>query len=238
MASGSTGNTEEDREWLDYKAKFALSYDEANYASPLQAAVMHASHRLTERPFNAQAHFEKVLEVGAGTGQHFPFVRHGFGQYIMTDMDPAALEVAKKSLAGKADSRLTFAVQDAAKVGYADNSFDRVIAVHLLEHIYQPHLVLKDWRRVVRSGGTLSILIPTDPGMAWRLGRHLGPRRHGLEQGIAYDYAMAREHVNSCVNLLAFIRHYFPGRKESWWPFPVPSVDMNLFFACHATIEK
>lgn len=226
---------EEDKEWLDYRARFSEVYDEANYSSPLQSAVMRESHRLTEKKFNANDHFSKVLEIGTGTGEHFPFVRHGFDQYILTDADPKALEVAKKKLKG---DKLVFETQAGEKLSYADNSFDRVIAVHVLEHIYQPHLVLKEWRRVVKNGGTLSILIPTDPGIAWRLGRHLGPRRNALAQGIAYDYVMAREHVNSCDKLISLIRHYFPARTEAWWPFPLPSIDLNLFFACHATVNK
>ena len=74
--------------------------------------------------------------------------------------------------------------------------------------------------------------------MAWRLGRHFGPRKNAIAQGIAYDYVMAREHVNSCNNLIAILRHYFPESKEAWWPFPIPSIDLNLFFAFHATLDK
>ena len=91
---------------------------------------------------------------------------------------------------------------------------------------------------MLKHGGVISILIPTDPGMAWRLGRHFGPRKNALAQGIEYDYVMAREHVNSCNNLIAILRHYFPGSKEAWWPFPIPSIDLNLFFAFHATLDK
>jgi len=84
----------------------------------------------------------------------------------------------------------------------------------------------------------LSILIPTDPGVAWRLGRHFGPRRNAISLGIPYDYVMAREHVNSCNNLIALIRHYFPNRNEAWWPFHVPSIDLNLFYSCNAVVNK
>jgi phosphatidylethanolamine/phosphatidyl-N-methylethanolamine N-methyltransferase len=95
-------------------------------------------------------------------------------------------------------------------LSYANNSFDSLIATHVLEHMYQPQLVLQEWRRVLKNGGVLSILIPTDPGMAWRLGRHFWPRKNVIAQGITYDYVMSREHVNSCNNLIALLRHYFP----------------------------
>ena len=228
----------EDQAWLDYRARFADVYDDANYSSPLQSAVMRASHRLTEKRFSERDHFSRVLEIGAGTGEHLAFVKHGFDQYVLTDLDPKTLEVAGSKLKQKYGGKLLLETQSGAGLSYADNSFDRLIATHVLEHINQPHLVLKEWSRVLKNGGMLSILIPTDPGMAWRLGRHLGPRKNAMAQGIAYDYVMAREHVNACNNLIALIRHYFPERTEGWWPFPIPSIDLNLFFVCHATVRK
>ena len=228
----------EDQAWLDYRARFADVYDESNYASPLQSAVMRASHRLTEKNFKDHDHFAKVLEIGAGTGEHLGFVRHTFDQYILSDLDAKTLEVSKRKLNDKLSDKLKFETQCGEGLSYADNSFDRLIATHVLEHIYQPHLALKEWARVVKNGGVLSILIPTDPGMAWRLGRHLGPRKNAIAQGIDYDYVMAREHVNSCNNLIALLRHYFPNRTESWWPIPIPSIDLNLFFVCHAVVSK
>jgi ubiquinone/menaquinone biosynthesis C-methylase UbiE len=232
---------QEDEAWLHYRRVFADIYDYANYTSPLQAWVMRASHRMTERPLAPTAYFENVIEIGAGTGEHFPHVRHRYGQYTLTDMDPKTLDVARQKIEacpGVAAERVRYEVSDGGVARYADNSFDRLVATHVLEHIYQPHLALKEWRRIVKPGGMLSILIPTDPGMAWRFCRHLGPRRTYTKLGIAYDYMMAREHVNACNNLIALMRHYFPDRLERWWPTPIPSMDINLFFLFQARNDK
>jgi ubiquinone/menaquinone biosynthesis C-methylase UbiE len=228
----------EDEAWTHYRERFAEVYDDSNYSSALQSFVMRASHRLIERPYDTEAYFGKVLEVGAGTGEHVSFVRHRFDEYVLSDLDPKTLEVARKKLAGVHDDKLRFEAQPGDTLNYPDNTFDRLVAVHVLEHIYRPHLVLKEWRRVLKNGGALSILIPTDPGMAWRLGRHFGPRRSAMAQGIAYDYVMAREHVNSCNNLIALLRHYFPVSNDAWWPWPVASIDLNLFYAYNTIINK
>lgn len=228
----------EDQAWLDYRARFADVYDSSNYSSPLQSFVMRASHRLVERKFQKRDFFSKVLEIGAGTGEHLAFVRHGFDQYVLTDLDSRTLDVAKSKLDGRHRAKLAFEVQSATGLNFLDNSFDRIIATHVLEHIYQPHLVLKEWKRVLKDGGMLSILIPTDPGVAWRFGRHFGPRRNAIARGIAYDYVMAREHVNSCNNLIALLKHYFPNHDDAWWPILLPSIDLNLFFAFHAVVNK
>lgn len=228
----------EDKAWIDYRKRFSEVYDDANYSSPLQKLVMRASHKLVEKAYAKQDFFSKVVEIGAGTGEHLPFIRHQFNEYVLTDLDPKTLDVAKMKLTAAYGSRVKFEMQTADRLAYADNTIDRLIAVHVLEHIYQPHLALKEWFRVLRHGGVLSILIPTDPGIAWRLGRHLGPRKNALKQGIAYDYVMAREHVNACNNLIAILRHYFPKAQEAWWPTPIPSIDLNLFFAFHSVVDK
>ncbi|WP_122671262.1 class I SAM-dependent methyltransferase [Pseudomonas viridiflava] len=228
----------EDKAWTDYREKFSELYDDSNYASPLQSFVMRASHKLVEKEYDQGKHFKKVLEIGAGTGEHVKFVRHEYDEYTLSDMDEKTLEVAKGKLLTMQRGNLKFERQEGSELNYADDTFDRLIATHVLEHIYQPHLALKEWSRVIKDGGVLSILIPTDPGLAWRLGRHLGPRKNAIAQGIAYDYVMAREHVNACNNLIAILRHYFPDAKEAWWPFPVPSIDLNLFFSFHAIVRK
>lgn len=228
----------EDDAWIEFRKRFSEVYDDLNYSSPLQSSVMRKSHQAVERAYDDRSHFGRVLEVGAGTGEHLSSVRHQFDEYTLTDIDEKVLEIAKSKLNGVHSGKLKFETQIGSNLAYPDNTFDRLVAIHVLEHIYYPHLVLKEWFRVLKHGGVLSILIPTDPGLAWRLGRHLGPRRSAVAQGIAYDYIMAREHVNSCNNLIALLRHYFPGAKESWWPLLVPSIDLNLFFTFHAVISK
>lgn len=228
----------EDKAWLEYKERIAQVYDKLNYQSSLQNWVMRAGHRLAERPFAEDMHFENVLEVGAGTGEHIPFVRHSFNRYVVTDADSVALSIAEKKVSAQQAEKFIFETQTGERLPYPDQSFDRLIAAHLLEHIPHPHLALKEWQRVLKPGGVLTLLLPTDPGMLWRFGRHLGPRRRALELGIQYDYVQAREHINSCFNLRALLRHYHPRLQEAWWPLPVPVIDLNLFYVCHARVHE
>jgi hypothetical protein len=59
-----------------------------------------------------------------------------------------------------------------------------------------PVSALKEWNRVVRPDGLISIVLPCDPGLAWRAGRSFGPRRNATKLGIEYDYLEAAEHVS------------------------------------------
>lgn len=228
-------NKDEDKEWLEYLSRFSDEYDERVYESSTTGYVMRAGHIACEKPFSNKEHFSKVLEVGSGTGEHLRHVQHSFDEYTVSDGDLAALEVAKKQLSNTSNyDKLVFNVANARALDFESNSFDRVIATHILEHLYEPHLVIKEWLRVLKPGGTLSILIPTDPGIAWKVGRYMTTRKLGVKKGWNYDYIMAREHVNPCNNLIAFLKYYLPDNKHSFWPLsPIPLIDCNLFFNFH-----
>ena len=100
----------------------------------------------------------------------------------------------------------------------------------MLEHVVNPHDVLREWSRVIRPGVALSLMLPCDPGFAWRPGRCFGVRSRAENAGIDYDYRMAREHVNSIFNLVTFIRYQIAERQETWWPIRVPFADLNLIY--------
>tara|TARA_R110001599_G_scaffold9518_4_gene47185 strand:- start:3079 stop:3777 length:699 start_codon:yes stop_codon:yes gene_type:complete len=229
----------EDKAWVDYKERFSDIYDDLNYSSGLQGFVMRSGHFSSEKKWSSSDRFNRVLEIGSGTGEHLPYIRHSFDEYILSDQNESALTIAKEKLKNFHKGKLRFEIQKGANLAYPDETFDRVIACHVLEHIYMPHLAIKEWCRVLKNEGILTILIPTDPGLAWRLGRNFGPRKNALKKGISYDYVMAREHVNSCNSLVAILRHYFPDSSESWWPFHIiSSMDLNLFYIFHARIDK
>ena len=142
----------EDKAWIEWREKFSEVYDNANYSGSLQSLVMRASHQLVERSFDTQTHFRRVIEVGAGTGEHLQFVRHGFDEYTLSDLDPKPLEFAKSKLAGSSSrGKVTFEVQTGSELAYPDNTFDRLVATHVLEHIYQPYVSAPLFPRLTRG---------------------------------------------------------------------------------------
>lgn len=217
----------------DYLKTWASVYEAKNYDQGLAGFFLTKSHEWCEREFSAKQHFPRVLEVGAGTGIHLQHVRHSFDEYVMSDLNAPFLQAAQARTS--AERGIVSAVtQDATALDLEDASFDRLIATHVLEHLPQPHLVLREWMRVIKPGGILSLVLPCDPGFAWRLGRAVGARGKFEKAGMPYDYWMAREHINAINNLVAFLDFYFPdGKREYWRPSFVPSMDLNLFYIAH-----
>lgn len=224
--------TEPDQE--EYHKNWVAAYEGLNYDRSMAGRVLSSTHALIEKPFGNDSYFDQVLEVGAGHGAHFKHVQHRFKQYVMSDGSADMVELLSKQFSDRSD--IVLAREDASQLSFTDNQFDRLIATHVLEHLPEPYKVLREWNRVVKPGGVISIILPCDPGLLWRLGRHFGPRRKATAAGIAYDYWMAREHINSIGNLVAFLRYYFPDAKETWWPSRIPIADTNLIYAININI--
>jgi phosphatidylethanolamine/phosphatidyl-N-methylethanolamine N-methyltransferase len=134
----------------------------------------------------------------------------------------------------KGEGEILFSKEDATKLSFENECCDRVIAAHVLEHLYRPHEVIREWMRILKPGGVLTLILPCDPGLLYKLGRYAVVRKKMMRVGIEYDYWMAREHVNPINNLVSFVRYFFPSIEEKWLPFRVPLIDMNLFYIIHA----
>jgi len=223
-----------DPDFEQYQALFAENYHAANYGQSLAGMLMNWGHAASEKAFNKQQHFSRVLELGAGSGIHLKYVNHTFNQYLLTDTSDAMLAQLRRTSSNDTRAQQILVKQvNAKQPDLGGEKFDRIIATHLLEHLPDPHIVLRRWIDLLKPGGVLSLLQPCDPGLAWRMGRALGPRKKAEKIGISYDYWMAREHINSIFNVRAIIKYYFTDFVESWHPLHIPSPDLNLFYICH-----
>lgn len=211
------------------------SYDSANYSSGLVGRVMTRGHQLLDAMADYPSTAD-IIEVGAGSGAHLAEVKRPFRSYTLTDGNEAMLDMARRRHGHR--EGVSFRNENAAALSVPDSSYDRLIATHVLEHMPDPHLVLREWHRVVRPGGTIALIQPCDPGLAWRLGRLFGPRRIGEKNGLPYDYFMAREHINPIFNLTALIDYYFERHEDLWWPLRVPAADLNLLYVTTIHVTK
>jgi SAM-dependent methyltransferase len=98
---------------------------------------------------------EYVLDVGSGTGISAAAAL-GQGRTVMgVDGAAAMLEFARRDVPAA-----TFEVMDFNRLALADGSWDVVISSHALLFADDQVVALREWRRVVRPGGRLSLSVP------------------------------------------------------------------------------
>lgn len=93
-----------------------------------------------------------VLEIAIGPGLLAKHVAPAARTMLATDYSDGMIAQAKK---GDCPANLHFEVADAAKLPYANDSFDAVLIANALHIIPEPEKVLQEIDRVLRPGGIL-----------------------------------------------------------------------------------
>jgi SAM-dependent methyltransferase len=94
----------------------------------------------------------KILDVGCGTGGNLEMLEK-FGAAEGVDVSDDALEFCKSK-------GLTVHKGLAEKLPFADESFDVVTALDVIEHLDDDVAGLKEMRRVLKTGGKTLIFVP------------------------------------------------------------------------------
>jgi SAM-dependent methyltransferase len=168
----------------------------------------------------------RTLEIGAGLGEHLDFEDASEQEeYVALELrDEMAAVIAQ---AHPGISTLTGDV--VAGLDVPDASFDRVIAIHVLEHLNNLPPALDEVRRVLKPGGLFEIVIPCEGGFGYALGRRVTSKRvFEKRYKMDYDWYIKSEHFNVPSEIMAELDTRFIRARSSWWPLKVPSVHLNL----------
>ncbi len=167
----------------------------------------------------------RTLEIGAGLGEHIRYEDLGREEYYTVELRPELVEAIRSkhpdvvALAGDCQERLPF----------DDGFFDRVLAIHVLEHLPDLPRALDEISRVLARDGRFVAVIPCEGGQAYSLARRVSAQRvFEREFGMSYDWLIRSEHLNVPWEIVSELGKRFRIVKSRYFPFLVPSVALNL----------
>ena len=138
---------------------------------------------------------DSVLEVGIGTGLNLPLYPPTC-RLTGIDLSQEMLDKAVERVQTLTRTNVTLKVMDATSMDLADDEFDKAIATYTISAVPDPVAVLREMRRVVKSGGVIVILnhFRSEGRIAGRLEDLVAPfcTRLGWKSNLALGPLLAR----------------------------------------------
>jgi SAM-dependent methyltransferase len=178
---------------------------------------------------NALPDFHRTLEIGAGVGEHLLYERLTAKQeseyYALELRENMAADIRirfprVRTIVGDCQQRLTF----------EDGYFDRILAVHVLEHLPNLPAAVEEMYRVSdKRRGVFSVVIPCEGSLAYSLARRVSAQRiFEKRYKQSYRWFIEREHINKPEEIIAELRRFFTIVRRSYFPARVPVFFCNL----------
>lgn len=166
-----------------------------------------------------------TLELGAGLGGHIAFEDLSRQDYHCIELrDPMADEIRRRY---PTVTVKTGDVQE--RLPYDDSCFDRVVVIHVLEHLPNLPATLDESLRVLKPGGLFTVVLPCDPGLAYEIARKISAERiFRRRYKMPYGWFVRREHINSPEEIVYLLRERFEQVDISYFPLIVPVINLNL----------
>jgi phosphatidylethanolamine/phosphatidyl-N-methylethanolamine N-methyltransferase len=98
-----------------------------------------------------------VLEVGIGTGLNLPLYPREC-QLVGIDLSRQMLKKAQAKVEEFGLDNVTLKVMDASRLEFPDRHFDHVLATYVISAVPDPLQVLREIKRVCKTGGHIVIL--------------------------------------------------------------------------------
>lgn len=177
----------------------------------------------------SQPGFKTSLEIGAGLGEHLHYEKLTPEQ----EANYHCLELRENMAAAIRERfpRVQAIVGDCQeRLNYADGYFDRVLAIHVLEHLPNLPAAIREAHRLInKQNGRFLVVIPTEGSPAYTLARRISAERvYKRRYGGDYSWFYKREHINLAPEIIEELSPWFEIDRRAFFPLRVPFIWCNL----------
>ena len=117
-----------------------------------------------------------------------------------------------------------------ARLDFPDGYFDRILAIHVLEHLPNLPAAVREMHRLCdKERGRFLIVIPCEGSMAYALARRVSAQRlFEKRYNQSYNWFIRREHLNRPREIFRELAPYFRVASRRFFPIPLPLLFCNL----------
>lgn len=168
----------------------------------------------------------RTLEIGSGLGEHIKYENLSDQEYFAVELR----ENMAKKIPIKYPS-VNVVIGDAQNLPFKNDYFDRVLAIHVLEHLPDLPSAIREVNRVLKKNAEAQFcaLIPVEGGLAYNFARNMSARRifeKRFKQ--SYDWVIKSEHINLPDEILIELKKLFILKKSNYFPLNIPLKTLNL----------
>lgn len=177
----------------------------------------------------APSEFLNTLEIGSGLGDHLEYESLSPVQknhYTAVELRKNMADIIKH----RYPDIHTLEADCQQPLPFSDHYFDRIIAIHVLEHLPNlPATIREMYRLCNKERGIFSIVIPCEGGLLYSLARKMSSERlFKMRYQQPYSWFIKREHINTSKEIIHELKPYFETIHDQYFPFRIPSMHMNL----------
>ena len=164
---------------------------------------------------------ERILDVGCGSGRHLLDAGrrdcHAVGvELAAADLRTTRVYLYSLACEGGLRARVNLLVASGERLPFADGSFDRVVCTEVLEHVPNDRLLVNEFVRVLRPGGTIAVSVPDTcaEAITWWL---LALQRFRLEEHLRIYRRRQVVDLLKAVGLRTYARRYRHSLESLRW---------------------
>ena len=173
--------------------------------------------------------FFRTMEIGAGRCEHLNYETLTEAQrreYYAVEFRSNIADAVRKKF-----PEIHVVEADCQKrMDFPDGYFDRILAIHVLEHLPNLPAALEEAHRLLNpEKGVLVFVIPCIGGLLYRFAQIISAGRIFQKRyGRPYSWFINREHINPPREVFSEVSKFFNISKKNYFPSYLPFLHSNV----------